>query len=238
MFHPSNSNPDWDSQSERLVSNTTIAGEQLSRLQTPPRWSWQLLLSQSVIQILGCHIVPAPSIWTLPQQSCGFLSLAWGLVKRKVLWVLLRVFGSMEASVTNNKLGQKQGYPDQAHVHFPAITRLCCCYVRDCGEDLQLATLSMSESILITANVPCLPAPYIVHSFRYLIFHWYFFFYLIRSVQRGRLTSLFSFYMCHVPMSKAHWRLSSMILVSLVCATWGFATTLEMSCQFYVCLCL
>lgn len=45
----------------------------------------------------------------------------------------------MKASVTNNKLGQKQGYPDQEHVHFPAITRLCCCSVRDRGEDLQLA---------------------------------------------------------------------------------------------------
>lgn len=37
--------------------------------------------------------------------------------------------------------------------------------MRDRGEDLQLATLSMSESILITANVPCLPAPYVIHSF-------------------------------------------------------------------------
>lgn len=93
----------------------------------------------------------------------------------------------------------------------------------------------MSESILITANDPCLPAPYVVHSFTFpLVFIVFFLFNSLSRKGKGNLIVLISHRPC--PHVQSSLKIKQHDLGQLGVCHLGIATALEMSFQFYVCL--
>lgn len=236
LFHPRNSNPDWDRQSETQDRNITIAGEQLSRLQTPPKMKLATPVITECNSDPRCHVVPAPSIWTLPQQSCESPSLAWGLVKGRCYEFYVECLGlwKLLLQITNgarNKATQTKHTSTSLRLwgfvvaKWETVERVCSLH-----SEHAWIYIDYSERSLLACALCC---PFIYFSIGVYCF---FLFNSLGTKGKGNPFVLISHMPC--PHVQSSLKIKQHDLGQLGVCHLGIATTLEMSFQFYVCLCL